>query len=172
MDDHELRRIIEQAARAAEAAAPAMEQAARAAEAATQAMASSGVIDQAARAAVAVDRMVEQLARDAPAFNSAMDQLARNAVVFDRVLEQLARDAPTFNRLIEERARGIADEAVKRMDQGEPEESTARYVHEEIATHPDKKRWVHRGLVEKIVKFIAKEAALEALCELIRGWPF
>ena len=169
MDDRELRRIIDQAARAAEAVAPAMDQAARVAEAATQAVASSGVIDQAARAAEAVDRLIEQLARDAPAFNSAMDQLARNAVVFNRVLEQLARDAPTFNRLIEERARGIADEAMKRMDQGEPEESAAQYVHEEIATHPDKKRWVQRGLVEKIVKFIATEAARELLCELIRG---
>ena len=169
MDNRELRRIIEQVARAAEAAAPAMEQAARAAEAATQAMESSGVIEQAARAAEAFNRLIEHLARDAPAFNRAMDQLARNAVVFNRVMEQLARDAPAFNRVIEQRARGIAKQAMRRMDQGESEESAAQYVYEEITTHADKRRWAQRGLVEKTVKIIAQHAALDILCELIRG---
>ena len=162
--------MIAEAVRAVEAAAPAMDQAARAAEAATRAMESSGVIDQAARAAEVFDRLIEHVARDAPAFDRAMDQLARNAVVFNRVMEQLARDAPAFNRVIEHRAREIANEAMRRMDQGETEESAAHYVHEDMTAHAGKGgwvRWLLRALREKIFEMLAREAAPE-VCELIR----
>lgn len=122
MDNRELRRIIEQVARAAEAAAPALEQAARVAEAATRAMESSGVIDQAARAAEAVAPALEQAVRAAegaaPALEHAaraaeaateamessgvIDQAARAAEAFDRLIEHIARDAPAFNRAMDQ----------------------------------------------------------------------
>ena len=125
MDNRELRRIIEQVARAAEAAAPAMEQAARVAEAATRAMESSGVIDQAARAAEAVAPAMEQAVRAAEAAAPALehaaraaeaateamessgviDQAARAAEALDRLIEHVARDAPAFNRAMDQLAR-------------------------------------------------------------------
>ena len=111
MDNRELRRIIEQVARAAEAAAPAMEQAARVAEAATRAMESSGVIDQAARAAEAAAPAMEHAARAAEAATEAMessgvlDQAARAAEALDRLIEHVARDAPAFNRAMDQLAR-------------------------------------------------------------------
>ena len=90
-------------------------------------------------------------------------------MAFSRVMEQLARDAPAFNRVIEHRAREIANEAVKRVNQGATEESAAQDVHVEITAHAGGGRWVLRALLNKVIKMMARDAALDVLCDLVRG---
>ena len=68
--------------------------------------------------------------------------------------------------MIEQRAREIANEAMERIDQGETEESAARYVHEDITAHTEAGRWLLRVLRDQIIKILVRESAPE-VCELI-----
>ena len=168
--------VTDQLERAAQAAAPVLEQAARTAEAVKRAIIDSGVKERPERDAAVLNRMMDQLTRDAPAFNPMMDQLARDKAVLNRMMDQLTRNAPAFSRVFEQRAREIANEAARRVDQGESEESAAQYVHEEISTSADNKRWVQRGLEAKILEWLAKETAGHVLIEAIKfaleNWPW
>ena len=149
MDNRELMRVIEQASRAAEAAAPAIRQVARAAQAA-RAMVGSEVFDQAARAAEAAAPAMEHLARAAEAATRSIpsgeviDQIARATKSLNCFVEQLVRDAPAIDSAMDEFARNaeVFDLVLQRLARDAPTfnrliEHRAREIGDEALSRMD-----------------------------------